>query len=133
MFYLTWFLLYAVILYIHFFFQVSFSLAENKEAMIYMIFSNVPIQKLNVIKSKLDARLKKFVDGEEHIDMNRMQTVVNRHRQETLSHLETNPHDAVAFMVIADMLYGTSKDDVCIVLAVFLYFYIICMCNCRSS
>lgn len=91
--------------------NVSFSLAENKEAMIYMIFSNVPIQKLNVIKSKLDARLKKFVEGEEHIDMKRMQTVVNRHRQETLSHLETNPHDAVAFMAIADMLYGTSKDD----------------------
>ncbi|KAK3910629.1 hypothetical protein KUF71_020443 [Frankliniella fusca] len=91
--------------------NVSFSLAENKEAMIYMIFSNVPVEKLSTIKSKLDARLKKFVDGEEHIEMSRMRTVINRHRQETLSHLETNPHDAVAFMVIADMLYGTSKDD----------------------
>lgn len=83
-----------------------------------MIFSNVPVHKLDVIKAKLDARLKKFVDGEEHFDMSRMQTVVNRHRQETLSHLETNPHDAVAFMVIADMLYGTSKDDVSLICAV---------------
>lgn len=77
-----------------------------------MVFSNVPVDKLNVVKSKLDARLRKFLAGEERIDMGRMATVVNRHRQETLSHLETNPHDAVAFMVIADMLYGTSKDDV---------------------
>ncbi|KAJ1519883.1 hypothetical protein ONE63_004123 [Megalurothrips usitatus] len=91
--------------------NVSFSLAENKEAMIYMIFSNVPVDKLDVIKSKLDARLKKFVDKEERIEMSRMETVINRHRQETLSHLETNPHDAVAFMVIADMLYGTNKED----------------------
>lgn len=80
--------------------------------MIYMLILNVPIAKLNVIKPKLDERLKKFVNGEEHFDMSRMETVVNRHRQETVSHLETNPHDAVAFMVIADMLYGTSKHDV---------------------
>lgn len=31
---------------------------------------------------------------------------------ETLSHLESNPHDTIAFMAIGDFLYGSNQQDV---------------------
>jgi hypothetical protein len=31
---------------------------------------------------------------------------------ETLSHLESNPHDTIAFMAIGDFLYGRNQEDV---------------------
>ena len=35
---------------------------------------------------------------------------------ETLSHLESNPHDTIAFMAIGDFLYGSNQEDVRLVI-----------------
>ena len=92
--------------------QVSYSLAENSQSMLYLMFENVPSEKLDLVKDKLTAALKRIADGEEKVDMKRMQTVIHRHVLESLSHLENNPHETIAFMVIGDILYGNTKEDV---------------------
>lgn len=40
-----------------------------------------------------------------------MKTVVHRNMLETLSNLENAPHDAIAYMIIGDILYGNTKED----------------------
>ena len=92
--------------------QVSHSILENGISAVYLSFYNVPFPKIDLVKDKLLDLLKRLADGSERIDMDRMQTLIHKHRQETLMPLETNPHDALAFMLIGDMLYGHTKEDV---------------------
>lgn len=75
------------------------------------MFENVPLEKLPEIKDKLLETLREIVDNED-IDMERMKNVINRHRLESLSAMEENPHYTIAFMVIGHMLYGNTKEDV---------------------
>lgn len=44
--------------------------------------------------------------------MVRMKNIMERNVLEYLSNLEGNPHDAVAFFVIGDVLYGNTTEDV---------------------
>ncbi|KAL7287806.1 hypothetical protein TKK_0018181 [Trichogramma kaykai] len=89
--------------------DVKFSLSENSESLLYIIFQNVPKTKIPKISSKLMNFLKDIY--KKGIDMQRMETVVNRHILETLSNLESSPHDAVAYMIIGDFLFGNDKND----------------------
>ncbi|XP_063241639.1 uncharacterized protein C05D11.1-like [Bacillus rossius redtenbacheri] len=91
--------------------KVCYSLAENSESMLYLMFENVPVAKLGDVKGRLTAVLEGLADGRERFDMKRMRAVIHRHILETLSHLENSPHDSVAFMAIGDMLFGSSKED----------------------
>lgn len=50
--------------------------------------------------------------GNEKIDMSRMKNILERNILEYLSNLESNPHDAVAFLAIGDILYGSTPEDV---------------------
>ncbi|KAF4518639.1 hypothetical protein B566_EDAN005966 [Ephemera danica] len=91
--------------------KVCYSLIENSISALYIIFENVPVNKLDKVKGHLDQVLSSILSEKEPIDLVRLRTVINRQILESLSHLETNPHDTVAFMVIGDMLYGHSKSD----------------------
>lgn len=58
-----------------------------------------------------------FVDcgpeiGKEKIDMKRMQNILERCLLEIYSSFESTPHEAVAYPVIADILYGQQDKDV---------------------
>lgn len=53
-----------------------------------------------------------YVTGKEAIDMTRMKNILERNILEYLSSLESNPHDAVAFLIIGDVLYGNTPEDV---------------------
>lgn len=44
--------------------------------------------------------------------MVRMKNILERNILEYLSNLESNPHDAVAFLAIGDILYGGTAEDV---------------------
>lgn len=44
--------------------------------------------------------------------MARMKNILERNILEYLSNLESNPHDAVAFLAIGDVLYGRTPQDV---------------------
>lgn len=90
-----------------------YNLYENSESVLYLLFENVPKEKLPQVKPRLMDVLKNIVDNED-IDMNRLKCVINRRKLESLSNLENNPHQTIAFMIIGHMLYGYSKEDVSI-------------------
>uniref|UniRef100_A0A8D8XF76 Uncharacterized protein C05D11.1 n=1 Tax=Cacopsylla melanoneura TaxID=428564 RepID=A0A8D8XF76_9HEMI len=91
--------------------QVAYSIIENSSSLVYFTFENVPKDKLNLIKSKMLSLLSDIVEGKLPIDINRLVTVIRRHRAECLTHIENNPHFCIASMAIGDMLYGNTKED----------------------
>lgn len=91
--------------------RVAYNLYENSESVLYLFFENVPKDKLYDVKPLLLEVLNKIVDNED-IDMNRLKSVIHRHKLESLSNVENNPHQTVAFMIIGHMLYGRNKEDV---------------------
>lgn len=70
------------------------------------------MNKIDSIDSKLHGILTNIASGKEKIDMIRMRNILERNILEYLSNLESNPHDAVAFLVIGDVLYGRTAEDV---------------------
>lgn len=86
--------------------KVGYSFIENAESVVYLTFENVPVSKLGEIQPKLFKVMEPLSDGSQPLDMDRMQLVIKRRILEQLSHLENNPHDTVAYMTIADILYG---------------------------
>ncbi|KXJ72958.1 hypothetical protein RP20_CCG016849 [Aedes albopictus] len=91
--------------------RVGYNIAENAESLLYISFENVPLGKVDDIHAKLKQVLERIGKGEEKIDMKRMENVLERYILESLSNLETSPHDNVAFHVIGDVLYGAVEQD----------------------
>lgn len=87
---------------------------ENSESCLYLMFKNVPKDKLPHIKAKLLNLLKNIVEKED-IDMTRMKSIINRRKLECLSNVENDPHNTIAFLIIGHMLYGNTKEDVSLV------------------
>ena len=107
--------------------DVKFSLSENSVSMLYLAFQNVPKSKISKIAGRLNTILKQIVSNKNGIDMARMNIVIHRHILETLSILESKPHDSVAYMIIGDFLFGNTTEDVSILCTLFihLFFFII--------
>ena len=55
----------------------------------------------------------KYFTGKEKIDMVRIKNILERNILEYLSSLESSPHEAIAFLIIGDVLYGNTVEDVC--------------------
>lgn len=91
--------------------KVSCCLTENSESMLYVTFENVPTEKIDLVKNRLFEILGAIASGSEKLDMKRMHTVIHKHISESLNHLENRPHETVSFMIIGDMLYGNTKED----------------------
>lgn len=91
--------------------KVSHSLIENLESLLCFVFDNVPVAKLETLLDKLKETLKRFETGEETIDMKRMKSILDREILESLSNLETNPHDTIAYTIIGDVIYGKNQKD----------------------
>lgn len=92
--------------------QVTYSLVENSESMMFVTFKNVPTEKIGMVKNCLFEVLGAIASGHEKLDMKRMHTVIHRHILESLSLLENSPHETLVYMIIGDMLYGNTKEDV---------------------
>jgi len=91
--------------------SVGYSFIENKESTVYLSFQNVPKDKIPLVGSELKTVLQEIVSGKVAWDRSRMSTVIQRRISEQMSQVENSPHDAVAFMVIGDILYGNNSDD----------------------
>ena len=91
--------------------RVGYSFIENMESTLYLTFRNVPKQKIPLVGGELQKVLTELVEGKIPWDRARMETVINRRISEQMSQIENSPHDAVAFMVIGDMLYGNTTED----------------------
>lgn len=92
--------------------DVGYSLQENSESILYLAFTNVPKSKIPKVSDRLKTTLDDIAKDENKIDIQRMNTVIHRHILETLSNLESSPHESVAYMVIGDFLFGQNKEDV---------------------
>lgn len=90
---------------------VSCHMYENSESCLYLMFENVPKDKLPLIKPKLIQLLKDILEKED-VDMKRMKSVINKRKLESLSNVENDPHHTIAFFIIGHMLYGNTKEDV---------------------
>lgn len=91
--------------------KLSCDIMENSESLLYISFNNVPIKKVDLVFDKLMSVLKNISDGGEKIDMVRMRNVIDKQIMESLSSLENQPHDAVTFLVIGNVLYGNDTND----------------------
>ena len=58
--------------------QVSYSLVENLISALFVMLENVPMDKLDSVKSKIDEVFNLIITGKEAIDMPRLQSVINR-------------------------------------------------------
>lgn len=96
--------------------QISFSICENLESFLYLTFESVPMEKIDAVPAKLEAVLRGIAEGREAIDMTRMRSILERNVLEYLNNLEGSPHDAVAFLVIGDTLYGNTEEDVSVMM-----------------
>ncbi len=104
--------------------QISFNINENTESLLYFTFENIPLNKMEAILPKLQSILKNIVDGIEKIDMVRLRNILERSILEYVSNLESSPHDAISFMVIGDVLYGNTPEDVSFSISNFDFFSI---------
>merc|ERR1719188_995320 len=91
--------------------EVGYSLIENKESCVYLMFQNVPKDKIPQVGPELKKVLQELVNGTIVWDRSRMSTVIQRRISQQMSQMENTPHDAVAFMAIGDMLYGNRSED----------------------
>jgi Zn-dependent M16 (insulinase) family peptidase len=90
--------------------NISFNFLENSESCIYLMFEDVPLNKLPEVKPKLQSLLKTIVDDGD-INMERIKSIIKRNKLEHLSNIENNPHSTLAFIIIGHILYGNSKED----------------------
>ncbi|EEB10863.1 conserved hypothetical protein [Pediculus humanus corporis] len=90
---------------------VTFSLQENSIPVFYMIFENVPLNKLELIRPKLEKSLLNFYESDDSLSLPRLKSLIEKQKAETLTSLENQPHDSIAFMIIGDMLHGNTTED----------------------
>ncbi|CAH0557668.1 unnamed protein product [Brassicogethes aeneus] len=90
--------------------KVCYNIYENAESCVYISFEDVPLKKLPEVREKLQEILKKMLNNED-IDMERLHSIINKYKLESLSNIENMPHNSVAFMIIGHMLYGNSRED----------------------
>lgn len=92
--------------------SVAYNITENLESLLMLSFENVPIEKIDSVAEKMRSILENIVNGGERVDIQRMQNILERCILEYFSSMESSPHEAIAYPVIADALYGYTVDDV---------------------
>lgn len=92
--------------------NVGFSLMEFSAPSLYLEFTNVPISKISEISAHLQGAFNRIFESKTGIDMQRMNTVIQRYLLEGLSNLESGPHDLVFDVIVQDFLYGNDEVDV---------------------
>jgi hypothetical protein len=83
-------------------------LIEASDCVVYLLFENVPVDKIDLIEDKLN----EILSTATLLDMTRMETVVKRRIQQALAYMEDDPHGAVVNFAIGDIIYGKSDKDV---------------------
>ncbi|XP_059607775.1 uncharacterized protein C05D11.1-like [Phlebotomus argentipes] len=91
--------------------KLSYNIGENSVSVLNFTFYNVPLQHVDDVHARVRQVLARIANGEERIDMTRMRNIIEKNILESWSCLEDNPHEAIAFLVIGDVLYGDTPAD----------------------
>ncbi|XP_013133610.1 PREDICTED: uncharacterized protein C05D11.1-like [Papilio polytes] len=91
--------------------DVSYNLTENLVPLIKIELDNVPIKKLELARDDARKCLSGVRSGAEPIDMERMKRLLRKQLRESIASLESDPHHAVAFRCIGDVLYSQNEED----------------------
>ena len=89
---------------------VAYSIIEQSDCVTYLMFENVPTEKIEKVKPKLFEELNAIV--KEGVKAERLKTVIRRRISKELSAAEDDPHGCAANLVIGDVLYGTGEQQV---------------------
>ncbi|XP_066250958.1 uncharacterized protein C05D11.1-like [Euwallacea similis] len=90
--------------------NICYNLYENAETCFYVIFEDVPISKVDKVKQNLQGELKRILSNQD-INMQTLESIINKYKLENISNIENSPHQSIAFMIIGHMLYGNTKAD----------------------
>ncbi|XP_025831305.1 uncharacterized protein C05D11.1 [Agrilus planipennis] len=90
--------------------EVNFGIIENSISCIYLMFRNVPLEKIPLIRPKFDEIMQRIVLSKE-LDWKRIKLILKKQKLEYLSNLENCPHNSIVDMIIGHMLYGNTRED----------------------
>lgn len=89
------------------------------ESLLFFTFQNVPVRKIDEVLTKFKEILGKISD-EEKLDMQRMQSIIDKKNMESLSALENAPHYFLSELLRNDAVHGTNESNVSILCKKFL-------------
>lgn len=87
-------------------------MVENSASMMCVMLENVEMSRLNLALPVLLAELQRVGCGKEPLELERLQRLLRLQHREALAHTETNPHQTITFMCIADMLHSNDEKQV---------------------
>ncbi|XP_053606710.1 uncharacterized protein C05D11.1-like [Plodia interpunctella] len=91
--------------------DVSYNLTENLVTLIKVELNNVPVQKLRAAYEEARQCIAAVRTGQNPIDMDRIGRLLKKQLREMLASLESDPHHAIAFRCIGDLLYSRDEND----------------------
>lgn len=91
--------------------SVSYHITENSTSLLYFTFENVPVDKIDSVRERLNKLLSDIANGVEKVDENRLKIVFDKYILERLSSLENSPHDEITFHNLGDFLYAGKNED----------------------
>ncbi|XP_073941538.1 uncharacterized protein C05D11.1-like [Choristoneura fumiferana] len=91
--------------------DVSYNLTENIASLIKIELDNVPVDKLEEARDEATRCLKCVRDGNDPLNMDRLNRLLKKQLRECFAGLESDPHHAIAFRCIGDALYSQNEQD----------------------
>lgn len=104
-------ILFCILLLKFVLFKVSMGIIENIVPLLTLTLENVPLDRMEDALTELKNQIKSISELK-LINMERLRAIIQKQLRETLSHIETSPHDALAFSCIVDVLYSLSNEQV---------------------
>lgn len=90
------------------------TIIENSVPLFALSLENVPLDRLEETLPELKKTITSIATLSNSISIERLKAIIDKQLRETLSQIENNPHDALAFSCISDVLYELTDAQVLI-------------------
>merc|ERR1719323_2387970 len=85
---------------------------ENWEPAIVAGFSQVPVEKMDIIEDEFQAAIQEILEaGPEEFDLERIGTIIDKMMLARQVKIENGPQEVIPGAIVADMLYSTKETD----------------------
>ncbi|XP_077292905.1 uncharacterized protein C05D11.1-like [Arctopsyche grandis] len=91
--------------------DVSMTIIENSVPLFALSLENVPLNRLEETLPELKKTITSIASLPNSISIERLKAIIDKQLRETLSQIENNPHDALAFSCISDVLYDLTDEQ----------------------